>query len=157
SSDGRIWFAMYSGVGVIDPRRLPFNAMAPPVHIERVAANRTNYDVREAAATAVRLPPLVRDLEIDYTALSFVAPEKVRFRYALEGFDRDWQDAGTRRQAFYTNLPPGSYRFRVRASNNSGVWNETGASLTFSIAAAYYQTVWFRGVAVVVVLTLLWA
>jgi len=92
----------------------------------------------------MRLPPLVRDLEIDYTALSLVAPEKVFFRYKLEGWDPDWQDAGTRRQAFYSNLPPRSYTFRVKACNNSGVWNEAGSSLDFSVAPAYYQTPWFR-------------
>ena len=92
----------------------------------------------------LRLPPLARDLEIDYTALSLVAPEKIRFRYKLEGYDSDWQDAGNRRQAFYTNLPPRNYRFRVMACNNNGVWNETGTLLDFSIAPAYYQTTWFR-------------
>jgi len=92
----------------------------------------------------LRLPPLVRDLQIDYTGLSLAAPEKVRFRYMLEGHDRDWQDAGARRQAFYNDLPPRNYRFRVIASNNSGVWNEAGALLDFAIAPAYYQTTWFR-------------
>src|SRR5262249_32062052 len=82
--------------------------------------------------------------EIDYTALSLVAPEKVLFRYKLEGFDRDWLDAGTRRQAFYSNLPPRNYRFRVAACNNNGVWNEAGAFLDFSVAPAYYQPTWFR-------------
>ena len=80
---------------------------------------------------ALRLPPLIRDLQIDYTALSLVAPEKMRFRYKLEGRDRDWQDVGTRRQAFYTDLPRARYRFRVMAANNSGVWNETGATVDF--------------------------
>jgi signal transduction histidine kinase len=89
------------------------------------------------------LPPLVRDLEIDYTALSFVAPERVRFRYKLEGRDRDWQEAGNRRQAFYTDLSPRDYRFRVMACNNDGVWNEAGAFLDFAIAPAYYQATWF--------------
>jgi hypothetical protein len=79
------------------------------------------------------LPALIRDLQIDYTALSLVAPEKVKFRYKLEGHDTDWQDVGTRRQAFYNDLPPRNYRFRVRASNNSGVWNEAGDSLDFSV------------------------
>ncbi len=97
-----------------------------------------------AASSNPRLPSLVRDLAIDYTALSFVAPEKVRFRYKLEGHDRDWTDADTRRQAFYNDLEPRRYRFRVIASNNSGVWNDAGASLDFSIATAYYQTIWFR-------------
>jgi C4-dicarboxylate-specific signal transduction histidine kinase len=91
----------------------------------------------------LHLPPLVRDLEIDYTALSFVAPEKNRFRVKLEGWDRDWRDVGDRRQAFYTNLAPRTYRFRVTASNNSGVWNETGTFVDLSIAPAYYQTAWF--------------
>ena len=94
---------------------------------------------------------------IDYTALSFVAPEKVLFRYKLEGLDPDWQDAGNRRQAFYTNLSPGNYRFRVTACNNSGVWNEAGDFLDFSIAPAYYQTNWFRALCAAALLALLWA
>src|SRR5207245_4125934 len=89
--------------------------------------------------------------------LSLVAPEKVRFRYKLEGFDRDWQDAGTRRQAFYNNLSPRNYRFRVAASNNSGVWNEAGAFLDFSVDPAYYQTTWFRLSCVAAFLILVWA
>jgi hypothetical protein len=84
----------------------------------------------------LHLPPLTRDLEIDYTALSFVAPQKVRFRYKLEGRDAAWQEPGTRRQAFYTDLRPGKYRFRVIACNNDGVWNEAGTTLDFSVAAA---------------------
>jgi signal transduction histidine kinase len=103
----------------------------------------------------VRVPPRIRDLQIDYTALSFVAPEKVLFRYKLEGWDGDWQDAGTRRQAFYSNLPPRNYRFRVMASNNSGVWNEAGTFLDFSVAPAYYQTWWFRSLCVAAFLALL--
>ena len=86
-----------------------------------------------------------------------VAPEKNRFKYKLEGYDRDWEDAGNRRQAFYTNLPPRNYRFRVIASNNSGVWNETGDTLEFSIAPAYYQTNWFRALLAATVLVLMWA
>jgi signal transduction histidine kinase/ligand-binding sensor domain-containing protein len=139
SSDGRLWFAIIDGVSVVDPRHLPFNKIPPPVHIEQIIADRRTYD----AEAKRRLPPLVRDVEIDYTALSLVAPEKMRFRYKLEGWDHDWQDVGTRRQAFYTNLAPREYRFRVMASNNSGVWNEAGASFDFSIAPAYYQTNWF--------------
>ena len=103
------------------------------------------------------MPPLTRDLEIDYTALSLVAPEKNLFRYKLEGHDRDWQEVGNRRQAFYNDLPPGNYRFRVVASNNSGVWNEQGAALDFSIAPAYWQTTWFRAACVAAFLFLLWA
>ena len=123
------------------------------MHIEQVTADRRTWE----ASSHLRLPPLVRDLEIDYTALSLVAPEKVLFRFRLEGRDRDWKDVGTRRQAFYNNLAPGNYRFRVAACNNSGVWNEAGAYLDFSIAPAYYQTLWFRASCVAAVFVSLWA
>jgi len=156
SSDGRIWFLPGDGVSVIDPRHLPFNTLPPPVHIEQITADRKNYDASSDESAHLRLPPLVRDLEIDYTALSFVAPEKNRFHVKLEGWDRDWQDVGNRRQAFYNNLSPGNYRFRVTASNNSGVWNDAGTFLDFSIAPAYYQTNWFRLSFVAVFLALLW-
>ena len=152
TAEGQFWFLPGDGVSVFDPRRLSINSLPPPVHIEQVTADRKTY----AAASDFRLPPLVRDLEIDYTALSFVAPEKNRFRVKLEGRDRDWQDVGDRRQAFYADLSPGRYRFLVAASNNSGVWNETGASLDFSVAPAYYQTIWFRAASVVTVLALFW-
>jgi signal transduction histidine kinase/ligand-binding sensor domain-containing protein len=155
TSDGRLWFATAGGVGIIDPRRLPFNKLPPPVHVEQIIADRNV--VKSDEAGDARLPALTRDLQIEYTALSLVAPEKNQFRYKLEGYDRDWQDAGTRRQVFYTNLPPRSYRFRVIASNNSGVWNETGASLDFSIAPAYYQTTWFAVVSIVGTLVLFFA
>jgi signal transduction histidine kinase len=105
----------------------------------------------------MQLPPELRDLEIDYSALSFVVPEKNLFRYKLEGYDNDWQDVGNRRQAFYTNLPPRRYRFRVIACNNSGVWNETGDSFEFSIAPAYYQTLWFKMLCAAAFLALVWA
>jgi ligand-binding sensor domain-containing protein len=157
TSDGKLWFAGLDGVSVLDPNHLPFNRLPPPVHVEQVIADRTTYEATSGAGARLRLPPLVRDLEVDYTALSLVAPEKVLFRYKLENFDRDWQEAGTRRQAFYTNLPPGNYRFRVMACNNSGVWNEEGAFLDFTIAPAYYQTTWFRLLSVAVFLLLLGA
>ena len=153
TGDGRLWFLPGSGVGVLDPRRLSINTLPPSVHIEQVVADRKTYDV----LSGLRLPPLIRDLEIDYTALSFVAPEKNRFRIKLEGRDADWQDVGNRRQAFYADLPPGTYRFRVSASNNSGVWNEAGAFLAFSIAPAYYQTAWFRALSVVTIAGVVWA
>jgi signal transduction histidine kinase len=108
------------------------------------------------ASSGLRLPPLVRDLAIGYTGLSFVAPEKVLFRYKLEGWDRDWQNARNRRQAFYSNLPPRNYHFEVIVGNNSGVWNEQGASLDFSIAPAYWQTNWFRAACVAAFMVLPW-
>ncbi len=101
-------------------------------------------------------PPLARDLEIDYTALSLVAPGKIHFKFKLEGYDRDWKEVVNERKAFYTNLDPRNYRFRVMACNNSGVWNETGDSLDFSIAPAYYQTTWFRASVVAAFFLMLW-
>jgi ligand-binding sensor domain-containing protein/signal transduction histidine kinase len=156
SADGKLWFTGLDGVSVLDPRHIPFNKIPPPVHVEQLIADRKTYDAASDANGHIRVPPLIRDLEIDYTALSLVVPEKVLFRYKLEGFDRDWQDVGNRRQAFYTNLPPRAYRFRVIACNNSGVWNETGAILDFSILPAYYQTTWFRLLCAAVFLLLLW-
>ena len=152
TKDGKLWFVAGDGVSVIDPRHLPFNKLLPPVHIEQITADRRTYE----ASANLRLPPLVRDLEIDYTALSLVAPEKIRFRVKLEGRDRDWKDAGNERKAFYNDLPPRNYRFRVMASNNSGVWNEAGASFEFSIDPAYYQTSWFRAACAIAFLALLW-
>ena len=153
TADGKLWFLPGDGVSVVDPRRLSINRLLPSVQIEQVTADRKAYD----AASGLRLPPLVRDLVIDYTALSFVAPEKNRFRVKLEGREPDWQDVGNRRQAFYADLAPGTYRFRVTAANNSGVWNEAGAFLDFSVAPAYYQTTWFRAASLVTVLAVVWA
>jgi signal transduction histidine kinase len=152
SADGRLWFASGVVLQMIDPGHLTGNALPPPVHVEEVIADRRNYSPRQD----LRLPPLTRDLEIDYTALSFVAPQKVRFRYQLEGRDAAWQEPGIRRQAFYSDLRPGRYRFRVMACNNDGVWNEAGASLNFSIAPAWYQTNWFRILCVVSGFLLAW-
>ena len=140
SPDGRLWFANQNVVQMIDPNHLEVNALPPPVHIEQIVADGMTY----LEADPIRLPALTRDLEIDYTALSFVVPQKVRFRYRLEGHDADWQEPGRRRQAFYSNLRPGKYRFHVIACNNDGVWNEEGAILAFSIAPMWYQTMSFR-------------
>ncbi len=145
SPDGRLWFANGVVLQVIDPDHLIGNAIPPPVHIEGLIADRKKYPFGKD----LRLPPLTRDLEIDYTALSFVVPQKVRFRYRLEGRDAAWQEPGTRRQAFYSDLHPGRYRFQVIACNNDGVWNEAGASLDFSVAPAWYQRNWFRALCLV--------
>jgi PAS domain S-box-containing protein len=158
SSDGKLWFLPGDGVSVIDPRHLTSNSAPPPVHIEQITADRKVYwtnSLGDSLGRSRPLPALTRDLEIDYTALSLVAPEKIRFRYQLEGYDRDWQDAGNRRQAFYDNLAPRKYRFRVIACNNSGVWNGAGDTLEFSIAPAYYQTKWFKAACVAGFLVLL--
>jgi PAS domain S-box-containing protein len=159
SADGKLWFIVPDGISVVDPRHLPFNKLLPPVHVEQVIADRKEYweNLSGDAPSNLRLPPLVRELEIDYTALSLVAPEKVLFRYKLEGWDQDWQDAGTRRQAFYGNLPPRNYTFRVKARNNSGLWNEADTSLDFSLAPVYYQTYRFRLSCFAALVALLWA
>jgi signal transduction histidine kinase/ligand-binding sensor domain-containing protein len=151
SPDGRLWFANDAVVQVVDPEALRQNAVAPPVFVEALRADRRDY----TNAPLVNLPARSRDIEISYTALSFAVPEKVRFRYRLEPRDQVWSDAGTRRQAFYNDLPPGTYRFRVTAASNNGVWNEAGAFLDFSIAPAYYQTRWFRLASVITILVVL--
>jgi signal transduction histidine kinase/ligand-binding sensor domain-containing protein len=153
SADGKLWFLPFGGVSVIDPRHLPFNKLPPLVHIEQITADGQTYD----ASQGLRLPPLVRDLTIDYTALSLVALEKVHFRFKLDAQDDDWREVVNDRRVQYSNLAPGRYRFRVLASNNSGVWNEEGVFLEFSIAPAYYQTTWFRAACVAAFLMLLWA
>ena len=146
SPDGKIWFAPPDGVSFIDPRNIPFNRLPPPVHIEQITADGKPYDTSHG----VRLPARIRDLAIRYTALSLAAPEKVHFRFKLEGQDEDWREVVDERQVQYSNLPPRKYRFRVIASNYSGVWNETGDTLDLSIAPAYYQTPWFRAACVAV-------
>lgn len=152
ASDGAIWFTTSAGVAFVDPGPLLKNPLAPPVHIERVLADGASIDPKRV----LRLRPFTRDMQFDYTALSLTEPRRVRFRYKLEGFDSDWREAGTRRQAFYTNLSPRAYRFRVLASNNDGVWNETGASLDFELLPAFYQTQWFRVLSLVLLMILVW-
>ncbi len=157
AADGKVWFVTFDGVSVVDPEHLPFNKLPPPVHIERVIADGKTYWQNlsgEASSRSPRLPPRVHDLMIDYTALSFVVPEKVRFRFKLEGQDRDWREVVNDRNVQYSNLAPDNYRFRVTACNNSGVWNKEGAFLDFTIAPAYYQTNWFRALGAAVALAL---
>src|ERR1700691_1873548 len=151
SPDGRLWFVNNVVLQMIDPSHLPGGGTVSPVFHEAVVADRKQYKTQEG----LQLPPLTRDLQIGYTSPSFLIPQKVKFRYRLDGHDRDWQDADTRREAFYTDLDPGKYRFRVIACNSSGVWNEQGATLDFVIAPAFYQTVWFRSLGVFLFLAVL--
>jgi signal transduction histidine kinase len=153
SPDGRLWFTNGNAAQMIDPGRIYDNAMQPPVHIEGLIADHRSYRTEGRLS----LPPLGGELEIDYTALCFAVPRKVKFRYKLEGHDADWHDAGTRRQAFYNNLGPGQYRFRVIAGNDGGVWNEVGAALDFSIAPTWYQTTSFRILCLLSVVLIAWA
>ena len=152
TADGKLWFLPLDGVSVVDPHRLPFNKLPPPLYVEQIVADGKTY----AAVSGLRLPPRVRDLSIDFTALSFVAPEKVRFRFKLEGQDKDWREVVNDRQVHYTNLPPKHYEFRVLACNNSGVWNEEGAVLDFVIPPAWYQTNWFSAACVAAFLGMIW-
>ncbi len=151
--DGRLWFTNGIMAQVVDPKHLARNEVPPPVSIEDVIADRKPLGTQ----AGMQVPALTRDLRIDYTALSFSVPQKVRFRYILEGHDTAWQEPGGRRQAFYTDLRPGKYRFRVIACNNDGVWNESGANLSFSVTPAWYQTNSFRVACVLGGLLLLWA
>jgi diguanylate cyclase (GGDEF)-like protein len=139
--DGKIWFPTIQGVVRIDPEHLPTNRLSPPVAIEEVLVDGEGAAVSES----LRLPPAAQTLEVHYTALSLVAPEAVRFRYRLEGLEEDWVEAENRRTAYYSKLPPGSYRFRVIASNNDGLWNPEGATLDLAVAPRFHETVLFRG------------
>lgn len=152
SRDGKLWFHNGSAVMMIDPGNLLPNTVVPPVHVEQVVADRKVYP----AAGELRLAARTRELELDYSGLSFVVPSKVLFRYMLEGYDKQWQEPGTRRAAFYNDLRPGKYTFRVMACNNSGLWNTVGASLQFTILPAYYQTNWFLALCGLAALALLW-
>ncbi|HEY8550018.1 MAG TPA: two-component regulator propeller domain-containing protein [Vicinamibacterales bacterium] len=139
AKDGRLWFVTAKGVARIDPRDLPRNELRPTVLVERLVTDAETL----APAPLLNLPAGTRRVEIHYTALSLLSPERVRFKYKLDGYDDDWIDAEGTRSAAYGRLPPGRYTFRVRASNNDGVWNDEGAELTFSVAPMFHQTIWF--------------
>jgi signal transduction histidine kinase/ligand-binding sensor domain-containing protein len=152
-TDGRIWFSVSKGIVWIDPAHILKNSIPPPVYISSIAANGKEYP----SQSELEFPARTRNIRISYTGLSYRVPERVRFRYRLEGMESDWQDPGTRREAFYTNLRPGNYRFRVIASNDDNVWNETGATLNFTVAPAWFQTSWFRALCVGMFGLLVWA
>ena len=137
---GKIWLQTNQGVAYIDPDRLHVNKVAPSTSVLAVTVDGKRYE----ANSGLRLPEKTRSLSISYTAPSLYIPERVRFRYKLLGVDSDWQEAGQRREAFYTNLGPGSYTFQVVAANDDGVWNEQGTTLQFFITPTFYQTVWFE-------------
>ena len=137
TTEGPLWFATRKGVAIVDPNHLFINKVPPPVNIERFTVD--DADVHDLA----RIQPGHTRFVLEYAGLSFVAPAQVRYRYMLQGFDKQWNEVGARRTAYYTNLPHGSYRFRVQAANNDGVWNETGAELSFTIRPPFYRTLWF--------------
>jgi ligand-binding sensor domain-containing protein len=139
SPDGRLWFVNDRTLQVVDPFHLPQNVIPPPVKVQTLIADTKAY----SPADPVQLPQSTREIQVNYTAFSYVAPQRVRFRYRLIGYDKDWQDAGVRRSAFYMNLPPGNYNFQVIACNNDGVWNHKGAAVKWLIPAAWYQSISF--------------
>ena len=141
ASDGRLWFATTKGIAWLDPTALESNRnrLPPPVAISAIVSNGKQYP----GANGLTLPAYTENLEIDYTALSLAIPERVLFRYQLEGVDSDWQNVGTRRQAFYTKLHPGRYKFRVMACNNDGVWSKEAAGIDITLSPAWFQTTWF--------------
>lgn len=151
---GQLWFATTRGLALLDPARLELlrNHVPPPLQITSVSSGATTV----ANPVDARLPAHSESLDIQYTALSLAMPERVTFRYKLEGYDREWVDAGQRREAFYTGVPPGHYTFRVLASNNSGIWSTTEAAVPLTIAPAFYQTWTFRGLCVLTGGVLLW-
>ena len=152
TDDGKIWFATANGLSVVDPQKLSSNTLAPAVHIYDVNIDQRGFDSNRVA----EVPPGRGDLAFHYAGLSFLAPEKVKFKYKLEGYDKDWVDAGGRRAAYYSNIPPGWYTFRVIASNDDGVWNQTGTFYTFYLRPHFYQTYWFYALCGVTALLLLW-
>lgn len=145
--DGRLWFATVDGVASIDPTRELRNQIPPPMVIELVTAGEKALPT----ATAHKIAPGRRDLTFQYTALTFAADEKARFMYRLEGYDDHWIEAGSRREAFYTALPPGEYVFRVKAANADGVWNETAAEVGIHLRPWFYETTWFLGLCLLIV------
>ena len=151
-SDGRLWFAGTLNVGTLDPTNIRRNTVPPPVAIRALTAAGRGYSTTDALSLAAG----TRDLQVDYTALSLSRPERIHFRYRLDGFDEGWVEAGSRRQAFYTNLDPGHYKFRVAAANETGIWNESGAALEIVIPPTFVQTKAFVGLCVAAAVLLLW-
>ena len=142
SRDGQLWFATPRGLVEVDPAHFPVNTIPPPVVLERLEVDDVPQPLH-GAGSWLKVSAGRVHFEFDYAGLSFVAPQKVRYRYMLEGFDHAWTDAGTRRAAYYTNIPPGKYTFRVQAANNDGIWNTTGAAFSFELRPHFYQTLWF--------------
>ena len=139
AGDGKLWFPTQDGAAVVDPEAVSTNPQPPSVVIETCLVDRAPIRVDRP----VRIEPGQNNFEIQYTALSFINPEQMRFKYELEGLDRDWVDAGTRRTAYYSHVPPGRYIFKVIAANSDGIWNAKGQTLSFVVIPPFYRTWWF--------------
>jgi len=142
SKDGRMWFPTTNGVAVINPSDIPLNSVPPEVTIETLKVDSLSIDLENH----VSIGPGYSYLEVRYAGLSFVVPERMIFKYKLEGFDREWRNAGPRRVAYYTNVPPGNYVFRVQARNNDEVWSKVGVALAVELKPYFYETAWFYGI-----------
>lgn len=151
--DGKLWFPTQAGVVAVDPDAVPVSTQPPPVMIEEFLIN--NEPV--AFGEVVKISPGTENFEIHYTGLSFIMSERIGFKYKLEGLDTDWVDAGTRRVAYYSHVPPGNYTFRVIAANRDGVWNLEGASVPIRIIPPFWRTWWFVSLALLTFVALVWA
>ncbi len=144
TADGRLWFSTSKGLAVVDPRKMETNLLAPPVVIENFLVDDQLVTEGAVPGAQLRIPPGRHRFEFEYTGLSFVAPEKVQFKHRLDGWEKEWIAAGTKRSVNYNYIPPGDYSFHVTACNNDGIWNETGAEIAFTVLPYFWQTVWFR-------------
>ena len=152
-NSGRIWFSLSRGLSVVNPSQINDNSVPALPHIEAITADNSTANL----AASIRIPPSPRRLTFEYTGLSLAVPGRIRFRYFLEGFDSSWSQPVAAREAVYTNLGPGSYRFRIVASNSEGLWNGPETAIALNVAPAYYQTYWFRLSCIAVFVALLWS
>jgi signal transduction histidine kinase/ligand-binding sensor domain-containing protein len=153
ATDGKLWFPTQDGVAVVDPEALSSNPQPPPLVIEAFTIDQVPMRLYRP----IEVKPGNHNLEIQYTALSFIKSDQIHFQYRLEGLDSEWVDAGARRTAYYSHVAPGTYTFRVIAQNSDGVWNLEGQSLGFAVATPFYQTLWFRALLVLTAAGILFA
>ncbi|MGH7993294.1 MAG: sensor histidine kinase, partial [Limisphaerales bacterium] len=144
TADGRLWFPTSKGLVAVSPVDVETNRLPPPVVIEEVRVDDRPVAGEAWSPSFLKIPPGRHQFEFQYTGLSFVDPEKVRFRYRLDGSETDWVNAGARRTVNYNYIPPGNYSFQVIACNNDGIWNGTGASIAFGVLPYFWQTLWFH-------------
>jgi ligand-binding sensor domain-containing protein/tRNA A-37 threonylcarbamoyl transferase component Bud32 len=143
TADGRLWFPTTRGVVIIDPAHIPFNDVIPPVFIEHVLLD----GISSTPGQGVNIRPGIKHVEFHYTAPAFLNPQKIKFKYKLEGYDEEWVDVGTQRTAWYTNLDGGTYSFRVIACNDDGIWNNKGAATAVTVIPPFWKTWWFTIIA----------